>query len=975
MVGSADPTLAREGPRALQTARNRSAWRPTGPSVGSVSIALLVVLAAACGSDNRPAGLKATPPGAGPEIVWDLYAKPVAEVPFPNDIATVFDERSPTHLRVNLSQEAPTALERGIRRHIDELDGFGTFAPITLRFDAPLDLSTATQANIWLVNVDPASRAYGQAMPLDLGGGSFPVRDDPSHFFPFDPDRNLSGYVFPPDNVADRNGDGTSEWVDFYEVATDTLIVRPLFPLEQRSHYAVVLTDGLRGKNGQPIRSPFASVHHLDQTDDLAAALPVLDRLGVPLAHWAFAWTFTTQSVTSLLETARRGLDGEGPLARIAKDYPPKIDLIENLDITTDGDGSLKLLGIPKDPADNKYILQSEFLSPILSAAENFSPPGTFPNFGVDGVDYFVFGSFLSPSFIKTPDNVMDVNPDTGEGTIKPDRVTFMLSIPRETKDHHPPFPVLIYAHGSNTSRLESVGFANTMSRFGIAVAAIDAVGHGPFDAIADARKDLASEAAGLPIPPQVIVNLLGVLTGIDLGPVTNLQDAVDKLFNVGVIKAIGVTGRAVDVDGDGITDSGAAFFRANAFQTRDTTRQTVIDTMQFIRVLEHLGERSQFDLNGDGVNELDGDFNGDGRIDLGGPGATFAMSGTSLGGILTNITTAVEPKIVAGAPVVPGGGFADLILRSRLRFVTQDIFLQVIGPVVVGCPIDGGQFAITLNNDTAQQAGDEGCDPTVIPKVTLATLPAKPGAVVTVKNRANGEERSGTAESSGGFAVGIPADVGDALDVTLVGSDGVPVTASITSSHEGLGFRRNTPDVRRFIGLAQMVFEAGDPINYAPHLFQDPLPGVQAKPMLQTSDPGDFTVPFNTHIALARAAGYFGDQANALRINDILISHDVMLPTGEIAYDDRWDIDDLDHNNGGIGPLPPIPVPGGVAAVRFPRGIKHEFIGFSTPDAPIDWAVWSQNQIGLFVSSAGKTLTDDLCLQDSSCPFVPPIP
>lgn len=938
-------------------------------------VVCLALVAAGCGSSEPAPGLKATPPGAGPRIVWDLYARPFAEIPFPNDVATLFDETTPTHRRVNVSQEAPTALERRIRRHTDELDGFGTYAPLTLRFEAPLDLSTANQSNIWLVDIDPSSRAYGKPVPLDLGRGSFPVRDDASHFFPFDPDRELSGYVFPPDNVADRDGDGQPEWVDFYEVATDTLIVRPVMPLEQRSRYAVVLTDGLHGRNGQPIRSPFDAVHHLDQTDDLAAAIPVFERLGVPLSRWAFAWTFTTQSVTSLLEAARHGLDGEGPLARMAAIAPPKIDRLEDLDITTDGDGSLRLLGIPADPLDNRYILQSEFLSPILDAAESFATPGEFPNFGVDGVDYFVFGSFLSPSLIQTPDGVMDVNPETGEGTIATDRVTFMLSIPRETKDHHPPFPVLVYQHGSNTSRLESVGFANTMSRFGIAIAAIDAVGHGPFDAIADARGDIEGLAGDLPIPPQLIVNLIGILTGIDLGPVDDLQEAADKLFQVGVIEAIGVTGRAVDADGDGITDSGASFFRANAFETRDTVRQTVIDVMQLIRMLKHFGEQSQFDLNGDGIPELDGDFNADGRLDLGGPDATFVMSGTSLGGILTNVASAVEPAIRAAAPIVPGGNLADMILRSRLRFVTQDMFLQVIGPVVVGCPTGDGELALTLNNDAAKEAGDEGCDPEVIPKVSLGSLAAKARAVVRVRNLANGEEASGVAEDSGGFAVGIPADVGDPLEITLTGTDGVPQTVTVISKHEGLGFRRNTPDVRRFIGLAQMVFEPGDPVNYASHLFLDPLPGVPAKPVLQTSDPGDFTVPFNCHLALARAAGFFGDQDETLRINDILIDHDEMLPEGDIPYADRWDIDDLDRSNGGIGPLPPVPAGEGIAAVRFPMGIKHEFIGFSTPDAPVDWAVWSQNQIGLFLSSGGRTLRDDLCLEDSSCPFVPPVP
>src|SRR5262245_23171659 len=76
------------------------------------AVALLcATLAAGCdGGGERGPGLAATPDGPGPRIVWDLYAKPVAELPFPNDVATQVSETSPTGRRLNLSTDAPTRL-------------------------------------------------------------------------------------------------------------------------------------------------------------------------------------------------------------------------------------------------------------------------------------------------------------------------------------------------------------------------------------------------------------------------------------------------------------------------------------------------------------------------------------------------------------------------------------------------------------------------------------------------------------------------------------------------------------------------------------------------------------------------------------------------------------------------------------------------------------------------------------------------
>ena len=76
----------------------------------------------------------------GPTVRWDVLAKPLPEIPLPNDAATRLDPSSPTGRRLNISLRADTAFERRMREGFDTLDGFGTYAPILVQFDSALDV-------------------------------------------------------------------------------------------------------------------------------------------------------------------------------------------------------------------------------------------------------------------------------------------------------------------------------------------------------------------------------------------------------------------------------------------------------------------------------------------------------------------------------------------------------------------------------------------------------------------------------------------------------------------------------------------------------------------------------------------------------------------------------------------------------------------------------------------------------------------
>ncbi len=349
-------------------------------------------------SDSSPA-LLTTPAGGGPVVRYDLLARPLPELPLPNDDATRYDPTSATGRRLNVSLLAPTLVERRAREGFDELDGFGTYAPITVSFDAPidvLDLHARHNAHdpgaglfrddfrddaVYLLNVDPSCARFGEEVALDVGRGRFPATlykhlratpdalapegrrvdfDDLFHLSRFDPhatannilfeewseDLNGDGRLSPEE---DRDGDGrldranllreeacaglaegtversrcvADELMTFYDRSSNTLVLRPVWPLEQRCTYAAVLTNRLKGLGGEPARSPFAGRAAKSHEARLAPLGGLLARYGLTLEDVAFAWVFTTGTATRDLEALRAGLYGVGPFAALADQHP-----------------------------------------------------------------------------------------------------------------------------------------------------------------------------------------------------------------------------------------------------------------------------------------------------------------------------------------------------------------------------------------------------------------------------------------------------------------------------------------------------------------------------------------------------------------------------------------------------------------------------------------------------------------------------
>jgi hypothetical protein len=194
--------------------------------------------------------------------------------------------------------------------------------------------------------------------------------------------------------------------------------------------------------------------------------------------------------------------------------------------------------------------------------------------------------------------------------------------------------------------------------------------------------------------------------------------------------------------------------------------------------------------------------------------------------------------------------------------------------------------------------------------RVEFACLPGSDmaeGSAVIVRNFGNDEVRCAGVGPGGAFSTPIPADTGDPLqveiyrnaanrvdysDCTFTGDDR-PLRIDVISTWrnvegrprpgqcwrcanyqgeewlrgdplvaptEGLGLRRQSPNLRRLAALGQIALDPADPINYARHMFVEPRSVddtvARARSVLAITTVGDPVVPPANGAAYARAAG-----------------------------------------------------------------------------------------------------------------------
>lgn len=930
----------------------------THNSLASLSaLALSSAILVSCDAGGLPMGLSPTITRGGPVVRFDLEARPLPEVPLPNDLATWPDPTSPTGRRVNASFIAPTTLESNIRRNFGELDGWGVYAPISVGFDRIIDTDNLLarqgggsaafsetqwqQHAVYLINMET-----GIPVPLEVNGTPTShfhyVTEQTGRYFPSDPraaeaqilfesveedingngvmdlgeDTDFDGVLDHPNTLSGRAGATPDLTYDdmmwFYERETNTMIVRPLVPLQERTEYAVVLTTRLTDSAGLPVESPFPSVHHISQTESLRR-LPELLRAhpevygtlaSTGFQEVAFSWTFTTQTVETDLHELREGLYGRGRFDFLEEQFPPDLSVGPTRGGTCPtgepGDRTFlvefeDLLPTLRTLAGTVFMLEGEALEQLLASLSN--------------IDHIVLTFFESPYLLGDPsdpraDARFQLDATARARTTHRELIPMLLIVPKETAEHQQPFPVSFYGHGYTSSYFESLGFAGWMAQNGVASAAIDAEGH------------------GLAFPRGLRVLFESIFRNACLEPMGRML----------------AVNRAQDLDGDETPDAGGNFWSAYVFHTRDVVRQSVLDHMQAIRVLRHFGAvpgeavqrrlvprvfevgttryETTGDLNGDGEIELAGDFDGDGTIDMGGWDGNYSAWGQSLGGFISSILIGSEPMVRAAAPTSGGAGLTDVSVRSQISQVRDAVYLRTMGPLIISEPAGATPRA----SETACRSGERRLF-TMVPStnkrvdVEFACLPATEldeGDAVVVRNLNNREVRCAGVGPEGRFRVAVPSDADDAWQVEIVRgarmtfdyatcsdtstetratrqvstfevgngeSFGAPPDARIcddcaryqqrtweigdplVAPTEGFGLRRQSPELRRFLALAQIAVEPGDPVNYVRHVFQDPITSEDAtyrgpRSLLVASGVGDPDVPVSAGNAMARVAG-----------------------------------------------------------------------------------------------------------------------
>jgi hypothetical protein len=907
-----------------------------------------------CAIDGIPGGLRATPPGSGPQVVFDLLRRPLPEIPFPNDIATIADPTSRTGVRINASMIAPTQMESAARADLDTIEGWGIFAPLSVSFakeagqsptDAAIDLQDVAarmQGDSWDLTDDPVyvvNLTTGVPVLLDMGNGNFPLTVwNPDDYYPNDPrategnlvfetfeegaglsqsdyrpslDTDFDGVLDHPDTFGTAaRYQGIDNLMTWYERQDDALVMRPILPMDEKTEYAVVLTDRLQGADGQPVRSPFPFIYHPTQESGVRRLQGVLgdptranyygDIAGTGLAHVAFAWTFTTQPVQEDMVELRDGIYGKGKLARLEAQFPPIANIFPAAGkslAASDEPGGWQKLPECLGPSQTPYVIHWADAKPaieiFISQLFSLSPTALAELEGtLDAVDYFVVGTFAAPYLVGSPTSVepeqnFHMNFATGEGDVATDQVHFWLAVPKATGDAKAPFPVAYWQHGTGLFDTEMFIHAGHYAQQGIALAAIDAPGHGL--TLTSGQRDLAQ----------------GLLQGQCLAPFT---DALDS-------------GRAIDLNGDGIPDSGGLIWSAHILRTRDNVRQGVLDAMGMTRVFKSFDgvQRSTQDYNGDGTPDLAGDFNGDGIVDVGGPTNRYFSSGGSLGGIIAQVLGAVDPSIVASAPVSGAAGFLDVALRGIVA--PTPVLEQTIGPLIVAVPATSrppnGGGNVTQCSATQQSVRwviNDLFNSLEIEVACLDPSDLSTGMTVIVTDTANHQVRCARTLDGGAFRVPIPVSIGDPVvveiydapdavesydgcvpvsgapfgrridtweqaatqygavaspDITCPSDAGCaqfretffPVGSQLVAPQEGIALFRQSPEFRKFTELSQGAMDAADPVAFAPYYMLKPLPGLDGTPMpprplLNVTTYGDNQVTTAAGLAFSRAAG-----------------------------------------------------------------------------------------------------------------------
>jgi hypothetical protein len=380
-----------------------------------------------------------------------------------------------------------------------------------------------------------------------------------------------------------------------WEPAADTLHIESDEQLDQSTTYLLVVTRGVHGTDGEPLdATTFRHDLNYGQTKDpavkayrkaLLKALPLAKAGGADPSDIAAASLFTTQSITPISQKIRSQLQGGDANFVLGTGGERTVFPFSSV-------ASVTWLRQVRTQGDMQFTAGGLFL-PLLT-----------------GVGTIAFGSYSSPDYETAAKIIPAVGTATGtpvpQGT---NTVQFSLFLPAGARPAGG-WPVAIFGHGfTDWKNGAPPVVAGRLALNGIASIAINVVGHG-----------------GGPLGTYSVGRTGG------LPPVT-----------------LPLGGRGIDQDGDGDIESTEGVNAAPPFtliSNRDGLRQTTIDLMQLVKVLE-----GGVDVDGDGSDDLST--------------SRIYYAGQSFGGIYGTQLMGLEPDLRAGVLNVPGGPIVEIARLS----------------------------------------------------------------------------------------------------------------------------------------------------------------------------------------------------------------------------------------------------------------------------------------------------------------------
>ena len=411
-----------------------------------------------------------------------------------------------------------------------------------------------------------------------------------------------------------------------WDIFTHTLHVEADELLAQQTRYALIATNRLRDTDGRPIEASktfrrFRQTVRGKYKQALLEAIHAARRHGVREHDIVTASVFTTQTITSVMERIRDQIKGGTP------------------------DPANFLLG----PMGERAVFNRLDVASISWRQHTRVNPTDFTTMSIDlgvlqvvpgAVGTIAYGYYVSPDYNVHPgEYIPPVGTRTGSPPVQGyNDIYFTLYVPSGPRPGAG-WPIALIGGGTTGNQhFTSGNFASKLAANGIATLGINHAGQGfgPLGTLRVSRTDGSS----LTIP-----------------------DA----------------GRGIDQNGDNVITNTegneAAAPRLWTISSRDSHRQTVIDLMQLVRVIE-LG----MDVDGDYVADID-------------PSRIYFV-GASAGSMIGTIFMALDPSVPVGVAAASPGVIPEHARWQPNRRPQIGFILQARTPSLINSPglteIDG---------------------------------------------------------------------------------------------------------------------------------------------------------------------------------------------------------------------------------------------------------------------------------------------